>query len=486
MTAASVPTSSATEWLVDASSAGRVGLWHLDLATGQIECTTRCKENLGFPPDAKLHVDDVFNAMHPDDRETSGAVVQHAIETKGEYHICYRVIWPDGSVHSIDSRGRVGDGVIDGTTIDITEQRELEQRLERESNLIRMVTTHVAEPLFFMDAQGRLTFMNPAAEEIFGWTLDEVRGRVLHEVLHYKRPDGTPYPMSECPLGSTLGGSAVRGLEDLWIHRSGRFVPVLCTSTPILEGDQIKGAVVSAHDITDRKAMEDALRDSSRAKDEFLATVSHELRTPMTAILGWTGFLRMYGVPEEMKTAVEQIEASAKAQAAIVDDLVDVSRIVTGKLRLHLEEVDVTDVLDDAVRTILPTADAKEIALSVDASCEGARVRADRSRLRQVLWNLLTNAIKFTPERGAVTVTARLQDDEVVIAVRDTGIGIDPEFLERVFERFAQVSSQRYQPGLGLGLAIVRQLVDMHGGRVTAESAGPGCGATFTVVLPRA
>jgi PAS domain S-box-containing protein len=475
-------------WLLDAASAGRVGLWKLDLASGSIECTPRCKENLGFRPDKKLHVDDVFNAMHPDDREVTGVIVQQAVEQRGEYHLLYRVIWPNGAIHWIDSHGRVGDGSIAGTTIDVTEQHALQEQLARESSRTRMITTHVAEALWFMDGSGRVTYMNPAAEEIFGWSAEEVRGRVLHEVVHYKHPDGTPYPMTECPLGQTLfNGTPVRSREDLWIHKSGRFIPVICSSTPIVEGGAVRGAVVSAHDITDRKAIEDALRESNRAKDDFLATVSHELRTPMTSILGWTGFLRMMGIPEDLRTAIEQIDASAKAQAAIVEDLIDVSRIVTGKLTLHPEDVDVEEVLDDAIRTIRPTAEAKQIALTCKSTCTGTRVHADRSRLRQVLWNLLTNAIKFTPEQGAVTVDARLEGGEVVVSVRDTGIGIAPEFLPKVFERFAQESSgARYQSGLGLGLAIVHQLVEMHGGRVTAESEGPGHGSTFTVILPRA
>ena len=479
-------TSAVDNWLLDASGAGRVGLWKLDLASGSIECTASCKQNLGFPPDKKLHVDDVFNAMHPDDREVTGAIVQKAVETRGEYHLLYRVVWPDGTIHWIDSRGRVGDGTIAGTTIDVTEQHELEAQLSRESSRTRMITTHVAEALFFLDGDARITFMNPAAEQTFGWTSAEVRGRVLHDIVHYKRADGSPFPREECPLSHSLAdGIAVRHREDLWIHRSGRFVPVICSSTPIVEGNVVRGAVVSAHDNTARKAIEDALRESSRAKDDFLATVSHELRTPMTAILGWTGFLRMVGIPEDLRTAIEQIDASAKAQAAIVDDLIDVSRIVTGKLNLHLEDVEVGDVLDDAIRTIRPTAEEKQIALTCKSTCDGAQVRADRSRFRQVLWNLLTNAIKFTPERGAVMVDARLEDDAVVMSVRDTGIGIAPEFLPRVFERFAQESSgERYQSGLGLGLSIVRQLVEMHGGSVSASSDGPGMGATFTVTLP--
>ena len=480
-----IETPAVENWLLAAAGAGRVGLWKLDLASGWIECTPRCKENLGFPPDKKLHVDDVFHAMHPDDREVSGVIVQKAIETGGEYHIFYRVIWPDGTIHWIDSRGRVGDGAIAGTTIDITEQRELEAQLARESSRTRMITTHVAEALWFMDATGRVTFMNPAAEETFGWSAEEVRGRVLHEIVHYRRPDGTPFPITDCPLGRTLFDAVpVRNHEDLWIHKSGRYVPVICSSTPIVENGVVRGAVVSAHDISERKAVEDALRESSRAKDEFLATVSHELRTPMTAILGWTGFLRMCGIPEELRTAIEQIDASARAQASIVDDLIDMSRIVTGKLHLQMEDVDVTDVLDEAIRTVQATADAKQISLTCTAACGDARVHADRSRLRQVFWNLLTNAIKFTPERGAVTVDARLQNGEVVVSVRDTGIGIAPDFLPHVFDRFAQESNaDRYQAGLGLGLSIVKQLVEMHGGRVTAESEGTGRGATFTVTL---
>jgi PAS domain S-box-containing protein len=483
-----IETPAVDNWLLDASGAGRVGLWKLDLASGWIECTPRCKENLGFPPDKKLHVDDIFHAMHPDDREITGTIVQRAVETRGEYHLLYRVIWPDLSIHWIDSRGRVGEGSIAGTTIDVTEQHDLEEQLARESSRTRMITTHVAEPLFFLDPTGHVTFMNPAAEQAFGWTSAEVRGRVLHDIVHYKHPDGSPFPMEECPLGRTLAdGITLRDHEDLWIHKSGRFVPVICSSTPILDGNVVRGAVISAHDNTERKAIENALRESGRAKDDFLATVSHELRTPMTAILGWTGFLSMVGVPDDLRTAIEQIEASAKAQASIVDDLIDVSRIVTGKLSLYLEDVEVEDVLDDAIRTIRPTADAKQITLTCQSTCKDARVHADRSRFRQVLWNLLTNAIKFTPDRGAVMVEARLDSDAVVVSVRDTGIGIAPEFLPRVFERFSQESSSaRYQSGLGLGLSIVKQLVEMHGGSIAATSEGPGMGAAFTVTLPRA
>ena len=225
--------------------------------------------------------------------------------------------------------------------------------------------------------------------------------------------------------------------------------------------------------------------NASRAKDEFLATLSHELRTPMTSIIGWAQMLRMFGSSQEnLDAAAEAILASARAQSQLVEDLLDLSRITTGKLRLRTATMDLAEVVDAAVQTVVPAAAAKRI--DIEKHIEHANVFGDRNRLQQVIWNLLSNAVKFTPDRGRIEVRVDVNATRATITVRDSGRGIDPEFLPAVFDRFSQAESVtgRSTSGLGLGLAIVRSIVELHGGEVTAESAGPGRGSTFRVLLP--
>jgi signal transduction histidine kinase/ActR/RegA family two-component response regulator len=230
-----------------------------------------------------------------------------------------------------------------------------------------------------------------------------------------------------------------------------------------------------------------AAEAANRMKDEFLATVSHELRTPLTAMLGWIWWLRRGPVDEAAQArALETVERNARAQAQLVEDLLDVSRIVTGKLRLDIRPCDLRDVIEAAVESGRAAADAKAIALETRMADEPRMVAIDPDRLQQVVWNLLSNAIKFTPVGGHVTVTLEQPPGEARIIVADTGDGISPMFLPYVFDRFrqAEASSTRTYGGLGLGLAIVRHLVELHGGTVHAASAGLGQGTTFTVMLP--
>ena len=225
---------------------------------------------------------------------------------------------------------------------------------------------------------------------------------------------------------------------------------------------------------------------ASRAKDEFLATLSHEIRTPLTAILGWARLLQMQEPDEDMTTrALDAIERAAKAQATLIDDILDVSRAITGKLRLDVRDVNVATAIDHALAAIRPAADAKEIAITT--SVDGAiTLRADPNRLQQIIWNLLSNAVKFSPQKSRIDVKAARQRGDVVIIVADQGRGIDASFLPYVFDRFRQAdaTSTRDIGGLGIGLSVVKLLAELHGGSVRAESPGLGKGATFTVVLP--
>ena len=230
-----------------------------------------------------------------------------------------------------------------------------------------------------------------------------------------------------------------------------------------------------------------AAEDANRAKDEFLATVSHELRTPLTAILGWSSVLRSGKGREAVTTrALEVIEQSARAQAQLIEDILDVSRIITGKLKLNVQRVDPCPLVEAAVASVRLAAEAKAIRLDVHCNKDVGLIAGDADRLQQVVWNLLSNAVKFTPTGGTVEVRLERQVNTVQLTVHDTGIGIAPDFLPHVFERFRQAdsTSTRHYEGLGLGLAIVRHIVEMHGGTVTAASDGLGEGAAFTVHLP--
>jgi signal transduction histidine kinase/CheY-like chemotaxis protein len=223
-------------------------------------------------------------------------------------------------------------------------------------------------------------------------------------------------------------------------------------------------------------------------KDEFLATLSHELRTPLTAIVGWADLLRRGNLSaEEATRAVDTIIRSATAQNQIIDELLDVSRIITGKLQLDLRPVDIATVVKAAIGTVTPAAEAKGIRLQLIQNPAGSTVMGDPERLQQVFWNLFSNAIKFTAKNGRVRVSVECVDSNVEVVVTDNGLGIDPEFLPHVFDRFTQEdsSSTRQVRGLGLGLSIARQLVELHGGSVLAESPGIGHGSTFTARFPR-
>jgi PAS domain S-box-containing protein len=385
---------------------------------------------------------------------------------------------------------------------DISERKGNEERLRHQLAFTSAITTHLGEGLCAVDREGRLTFMNAAAERMVGWRESELLGRPLHEVVHFQRTDGTPIPATECALlGVMQSGTSVRIEEDVLTRRNGLVLPVSYTASPIVADGQVAGAVLAFYDISDRREEEkrrvtllareqEARQDAesaNRLKDEFLATLSHELRTPLNAIMGWAHLLRTGGLDETTAArALETIDRNAKAQNQLINDILDVSRIITGKLHLSVQPLDPGAVVEAALETVRPAAAAKGVKIEASLEPGVGTASGDPDRLQQVVWNLLSNAIKFTPNGGRVQVRLRRVDAQAVIEVADSGAGISPEFLPHVFERFRQgdASTTRSHVGLGLGLAIVRHLVELHGGTVEARSAGEGQGATFSVHLP--
>jgi signal transduction histidine kinase/CheY-like chemotaxis protein len=284
------------------------------------------------------------------------------------------------------------------------------------------------------------------------------------------------------------------GLELHLLHRDGRAIPVEIGLNPI-DTDDGPYVIAAVTDISERRRAEQAVlqaraeaEHANRAKDEFLAVLSHELRNPINAILGWAQILRSASSAHLAPQGLEVIERSARAEAQLVESLLDVSRIVSGKLRLDLAQVDLAEIISAARDVVRPTADVKGISLAVELPSRPVFVTGDAGRLQQVLWNLLSNAVKFTPPGGRVEVTLASTGAEAVLVVRDDGEGISSEFLPRVFGRFTQAEGarDRTRGGLGLGLAIVRELVQAHGGTIEAASPGPDLGSTFTVRLPLA
>ena len=254
-------------------------------------------------------------------------------------------------------------------------------------------------------------------------------------------------------------------------------------------GNLAAAGIASAELHEQESAAREEARQANRVKDQFLATLSHELRTPINAILGYARMLvRRPMTPEQQENALRVVERNATALAQIVEDVLDVSRIVSGKLAIRTEEVDLVPLVQHAVEAVVPMAQEKQVRVTTEVAVVRALVRGDASRLQQVLWNLLSNALKFTPAAGAVTVVLTADEQTARIQVQDTGIGIAADFLETIFEPFRQADSRetRERGGLGLGLAIIRRLVELHGGTIIATSDGEGTGTTFEVTLPLA
>ncbi len=345
---------------------------------------------------------------------------------------------------------------------------------------------------------GRIALVNSQTEALFGYSRNELIGRPIEILLPEQlraahvahRQDFYAQPRRR-PMGV--------GLDLVARRKDGSEFPTEISLSP-LHTDEGLAVIVVVRDITERKKAdaeraallrEQAARSeaeaANRAKDDFVAVVSHELRTPLNAILGWTVLLRSRSLePDVAAHALAAIERNAQAQRQLINDLLDVSRMITGKISLDLQDVEVARVVAAAVDSVRPAVDAKRLHLDVTLDPTLPRILADPTRLQQVLWNLLSNAVKFTPEEGTIHISAVPRDGQVEVQVADAGVGIDPEFLPYVFDRFRQrdSSSTRAYGGLGLGLSIVRQLVEMHGGTIHAESAGKGQGATFTVMLP--
>lgn len=391
---------------------------------------------------------------------------------------------------------RIGEVVRHVWTLrDVSEHRETPIDEQIRSGL-QATFAHAPVGIAHADLTNRLVVVNKRFCQILGYEPDELRGRRFTDLTW---PDDVPAVAEAEVQQSARPGSALKG-EWRFRHKRGHVVWLTLMAAPLCVGDlRLKLTIVD--DITARKRVEEERArllvveqqaharavEASRMKDDFLAIVSHELRTPLTSVLGWSQVLLDAEVDEQRRVrGLQSIARNAQAQCRIVEELLDVSSIVKGKVRLRLGPVDLGRLVSSAVDGMRPAARAKSIGLQHVVEGVLPVIDADEDRLLQVVWNLLSNAVKFTPLGGRITVRCAASSAELVIAVSDTGKGISREFLPHVFERFRQEEDARTRTtgGLGLGLALVQDLVALHGGTVTADSAGEGRGSTFTVRLP--
>ena len=371
-------------------------------------------------------------------------------------------------------------------------------------NHLAAIVTSSDDAIISKTLEGVIVSWNAGAERVFGYTAEEVIGLPITIVI-------PPDHIHEEPtiLERIRSGQRIDHYQTVRKRKDGTLIDVSLTVSPMRNaGGQIVGASKIARDISEQKRVADALKasdaririvaDAERAaraeaerlghlKDEFLATLSHELRTPLNAILGWADLLRRLppNSPDYAR-GLETIERNARVQSQIIADLLDMSRIISGKVQLDVRPVLLGEIIHAAIDVVRPSLEAKSLRLRtlLDPNCSS--IRGDPGRLQQVVWNLLTNAVKFTPAHGRIDVVVERMDSQVEVRVEDSGIGIRSEFLPLVFDRFRQADSSttRRHGGLGLGLSIVKYLVELHGGSVRAQSLGEGSGATFIVTLP--
>ena len=362
---------------------------------------------------------------------------------------------------------------------------EQQEALERQALRLAAIVDSSEDAIVSKDLNGVVQTWNPAAERMFGYTAAEIVGRPIRLIIPADRQSE-----EDQVLATIRAGNSVEHFETIRQRKDGSLIEISLTISPVRAPDgTIIGASKIARDISEQRRLARRVEEAARAKDEFLAMLSHELRTPLNAVLGYTRMLRDGRFSEERREQViEIIERNARVLSQLVSDVLDVSSIVTGKVRLSLEPHDVALPLRAAVDVVRPGADVKGVAVRLIVPDDPMLVPCDADRMQQVFWNLLSNAVKFTPRGGAVTATLTCRDNSVSVEVVDTGIGLSAESLPFLFQRFWQAENVRSRlvGGLGLGLALARHFVELHGGTINAASEGEGRGSTFTVTLPRA
>jgi PAS domain S-box-containing protein len=488
-----------------AMEAAKLGDWTWDTASDVVDLSSSAAAIFGIPERTGLRWQEMLQRLHPDDRATAIQGVRRALDGEADYDVEYRIRRADGSTVWVAVRGRATRDAdnrptgLRGVVQDITERKHageafaaLSTRSAQQSHLFDATLSHIADLAYTFDCEGRVIYANQPLLKIWGRRLDEVVGKNCYEL-------GYPQDLADRLHGELLSvaatGERVLG-ETEFVGADHTVETHEYIYNPVFDDEgRVVAVAGTTRLITDRKRTENELKVAKEAaeaanlaKDRFLAVLSHELRTPLTPVLMTVASLEMDAeVPPTVRDDLAMIRRNVELETKLIDDLLDLSRITSGKLRLQLQEISPYAAVRHACGICRSQVLEKQIHLHCEVEDGPELVQADPARLQQVLWNVLKNAVKFTPEGGDVYVTSRVQESGwLEIRVRDTGIGIPPELLAPIFEAFEQgdaVITRRFG-GLGLGLSISKALVELHRGRIYAESPGPGQGATVILELP--
>jgi PAS domain S-box-containing protein len=495
------------KWLTLAQNIGKIGIWDWNLQTGEIFLTEEFHSMYGLLPGS---FDGTFKTLlaliHPSDRARVEHQAQCCSQDGVDFKSEFRIQRPDGQMRWIVAKARAFQDEtgkpfrVIGVNMDVTDRKLAEEALRESEKRFRVAQELSLDAFTILHAIRNSTgeiidfqwdYANPKAAEFLGYS--------IHELVGHRLSDRLPGNQTNSDLFNRYVQVVETGIpHDVELEYKADGIRGWFRNMAVKLED---GVAISFSNITERKVQEQErlhllelerearsqAEIANRIKDEFLAVLSHELRSPLNPILGWTQLLKRGTLsPEKTIQALNSIERNAKLQTELIEDLLDVSRILRGKLILTETPVKLAEVIDSAIETVRLAAQAKLIQIHSQINPQVEQVLGDYNRLQQAVWNLLSNAVKFTPQGGEVTVSLTQGEDGAQIQVQDTGSGIDPDFLPHVFESFRQADSTttRTFGGLGLGLAIARHLVELHGGRIWVDSPGIGQGATFTISLP--
>ncbi len=477
-----------------ALAAGQMGTWEWSLETNKVVWSPSLEAIHGLQPGSFAGTFEAYaEDIHPDDRDKVRNSITRALESGSDHHLEYRIIWPDGSLHWVEARGKVfrNDAAVPvrmtGVCIDVTDRKQAEEAL-RESEARFRTLADSSPVLIWVNGLEGCEFVNRAYLDFLGVKPTDVRRYDWAQFVH---PDNR-----EEYLNSYLEAFSRREFftgQFRFRRADGEYRWMKTVGVPRFSGTgQFQGYTGSTVDITDIKEAEvalreseEALREADRRKDDFLAMLGHELRNPLAAISSGAALLGTDPVPDRRAWIEQMITRQTRQLQRLVDDLLDVSRISHGKIDLRKETVSLQKLLQTAVAAVEDLMTQQHHRFSLSVPSEEIFLEADPARLEQMLVNLLANAAKYTPEGGSVWLSAERTGHEVIIRCRDTGIGLSPKDLDEIFEPFVQLGAERPSGvGLGIGLSLVKRLSEMHGGSVAASSAGPGKGSEFTLRLP--
>jgi PAS domain S-box-containing protein len=488
-----------------ALDAADMGTWRADLRANTGTRDANLNRILGLKAiQTTQAIEDCFRLVHPEDKPAAIAAWQKCVQTRGVYEAEFRIIRDDGSLAWLREYGRFTPAFpesgqpdrVTGITVDITRRKRAEEAIQRSESRYRRLFEAAHDGILVLNVKDRrIADVNPFMLDLLGYPREYFIGKELWEIGVF-----TDKAESQAALQKVKETGSIRFEDKPLLDRNGRRHDVEIVAN-IYQEDHSPVIQCNIRDISERKRFEDEreahlhneqllrmeAETANRAKDLFLATLSHEMRTPLNAIVGWMGILRREGCnAADFQEGLEVIQRNTTAQVQLIEDVLDVSRIVSGKLRLEIKPCELIESIHAGVEVVRPAAEARDITLTMQLDPAASRASCDAARVQQVVWNLVSNAVKFTPKGGQVRITLDREQSNVRIAVTDSGQGMSPELLPFVFDRFRQAdsSTRRRFGGLGLGLSIVKHIVEMHGGTAEAASEGPGRGSIFTIRLP--